>query len=150
MIDVSDGATGELVGRIRDPCSCCDMTFTVEDRSGGEVFAAKGGICQPGVLCPCPCGPCREVHFPVKDSKNGQPVGKLTKIVPSCLKFMVADNVDNYEIDFGSIEDPQHKALMIALGLFIDFRHFNTRSDTSDGPGDGDAGVDAGDVGGDL
>jgi len=140
IIDVTNGTTGELLGRIRDPFACCDMTFAVEDPSGDQILSAKGGCCQLGLICPCPCGPCREVHFPVEDAKTGQEVGKLTKIVPDCLKFLMADDVDNYEVEFGAVQNPQYKALMIALGLFIDFRYFNARSENhndDDGSGSG-------------
>merc|ERR1719401_577030 len=105
------------------------MTFNLLDNSEQPALTAYGACCQLGLLCPCPCGPCREVKFAVKDAKTKQDVGKLKKIVPDCLKFIVADDVDNYEVEFGAVSDPQWKALLIALSLFVDFRYFNTRSD---------------------
>jgi len=131
IINVTD-PSGQLIGRIRDPWACCDMNFTIEDPHGDEILKARGGCCQLGLICPCPCGPCREVHFDVDDAKSGTKVGKLKKIVPDCLKFIIADNVDNYEVEFGHVQNPHWKALLIALGLFIDFRYFNERSDKNE------------------
>lgn len=133
MIDVNNGMTGEKIGTITDPWACCDMTFMLKDPTGADAISAKGGCCQLGLICPCPFGPCKEVNFAVNDAKTNEQVGNLKKIVPDCLKFMVADDVDNYEVEFGKVTDPKWKAMLIALGLFIDFRYFNTRSDKNDG-----------------
>jgi len=64
----------------------------------------------------------------------------MKKVVPGFLKFMVADNISNYEIEFGRIMNPEWKAMLIALGLFLDFRYFNERSDKNDHSEDGVAG----------
>lgn len=131
LIEVINANTGQPIGKIRDPYACCDMTFGLLDADGEEKMTAKGGCCQWGLICPCPCGPCREVNFEVYDM-NGSEVGTMKKVIPDCLKFITADDVDNYEVDFGRIADPQWRAMMIALSLFIDFRYFNTRSDKND------------------
>lgn len=136
IIQVLDGTTGQLIGNIRHPWACCDMTFELMDASDQPVLTSRGGCCQLGLICPCPCGPCAEVNFEVKDAKSGNEVGRLTKVIPDCLKFVVADDVDNYEVEFGHISNPQWRAMMVALGLFIDFRYFNTRSDKNDAVGD--------------
>eukprot|EP00747_Dinoflagellata_sp_TGD_P183685 gnl/TRDRNA2_/TRDRNA2_38748_c0_seq1.p1 gnl/TRDRNA2_/TRDRNA2_38748_c0~~gnl/TRDRNA2_/TRDRNA2_38748_c0_seq1.p1 ORF type:complete len:440 (-),score=91.31 gnl/TRDRNA2_/TRDRNA2_38748_c0_seq1:363-1682(-) len=149
IIDVINGTNGQVIGKIKDPWACCDMTFDMMDQNMNPTLTAKGGCCQLGLLCPCPCGPCREVKFDVNDAKTGQPIASLKKVVPDCLKFLAADDVDNYEVEFGNVSDPQWKAMLVALALFIDFRYFNVRSDKNDGGGgDGDGG-DGGDGGGD-
>jgi len=135
VIEVLDGNTGALIGKIVNPWACCDMTFSLLDKDDEPTLTAKGGCCQLGLICPCPCGPCKEVHFDVKDDK-GTEVGHLKKTIPDFLKFVVADDVDNYEVDFGDVKDPHLKAMLVALGLFIDFRYFNTRSDKNDSAAD--------------
>merc|ERR1712048_933993 len=74
---------------------------------------AKGGCCQLGLICPCPCGPCKEVTFDVTDYHSGNGIGRLTKIVPDCLKFLVADDVSNYKVEFGAVQNPQWKAMSL-------------------------------------
>merc|ERR1719387_2492796 len=103
IINVTNGMTGQILGKIKDPWACCDMTFDLLDGNDEPTLTAKGGCCQLGLICPFPCGPCREVAFTVSDAKTGAEVGHLKKIVPDCLKFIVADDVDNYEVDFGQV-----------------------------------------------
>lgn len=132
VIQVTHGRSGQLIGTITDPFACCDMTFSVRDPSDNVVMSATGGCCQLGMICPCPMGPCSEVHFTVNDSKSGDRIGALTKQIPDFMKYIVADDVSNYEVDFGAVAHPEWKAMLVALGLFIDARYFNTRSDKNE------------------
>lgn len=120
------------MGRIRDPWACCNLTFQVFDKDDVEKLYTQGQCCQLGLWCPCPFGPCKEVHFDVADYTSGDTVGSLTKQVPDCLKFIVSDDTDNYVVEFGEVKDPRMKAMMIALALFIDFRYFNEKSDKNE------------------
>lgn len=124
VTQITDAATGNLIGSIRDPFAFCDLTFGLMGPDGSEVLQAKGGCCQWGMHCPMPCGPCKEVHFDLVDAKTQSEVGHITKKVPSCLKCLVGD-VDNYKVDFQKVQDTQWKAMLLALTLFIDFRYFN-------------------------
>jgi len=123
VMTMSD-ANGQVLGKMRDPFACCDLTFRMQDPAGKDVLLAKGGCCQPGMCCPLPCGPCSQVSFPVVDASTGADVGHIQKKVPSCCKFLFASDVDNYKIDFGGVQNPQWKALMVGLSIFIDFRYF--------------------------
>jgi hypothetical protein len=144
IIDVSNPVTGQSIGKIKDPWACCDMTFELMDKDEQPTLRAKGGCCQLGLICPCPCGPCAEVNFDVTDAKTGAEVAHMKKVIPDCLKFIVADDVDNYEVEFREVQNPEWKAMLIALGLFIDFRYFNERSDKNDDAADGIFGGDSG------
>lgn len=123
IIDVMGGE--QKIGSIIDPFAFCDLTFQIKDAAGEPVLKATGGCCQPGLICPLPCGPCSEVNFDIKDVANDRLVGNIKKKVPSCCKFMFASDVDNYYIEFGEVKDPKWKAMVMALSLFIDFRYFN-------------------------
>jgi len=128
VMTVTDATNGEVLGTMVDPFSCCDLTFTMQDPSGNEVLKGKGGCCQWGMCCPLPCGPCSEVEFKIHDAAAGrrdEEVGHIQKKVPSCLKFIFASDVDNYKIEFGAIQNPSYKAMVIAMAIFIDFRYFN-------------------------
>jgi len=130
---------GEELGSITDPCNCCGMDLAAVDSSGEKIFSANGGCCQMGTFCPLPCGPCSEVNYSIEDP-NGNSIGTLTKKVPGCLKFLFAADVDNYLLEFDNSSDvwaqPENKALMIAMALFMDFRYF------SNNPSDDGAGAD--------
>lgn len=134
-VDVIDATSGNKIGSIKDPFACCDLTFNVRDQEDSTVLKANGGCCQWGLCCPLPCGPCAEVNFPIADASSGEEVGKLQKKVPGCCKFFFAPDVDNFDVEFGKVQAPQYKVLLIALALFMDFRYFN------DNPNDDDGGV---------
>merc|ERR1719221_708323 len=85
---ITDSATGNEIGSIRDPFACCDLTFTLMGPDGQDVLYAKGGCCQWGLCCQLPCGPCAQVSFPVFDAATGEEVAMVQKRVPSCCKFM--------------------------------------------------------------
>jgi len=132
VVEIKD-ATGAKVGSIRDPFACCDLTFTLRDSADAEVLKAKGGCCQWGLCCPLPCGPCSRVEFDIVDASSGDSVGSVRKQVPSCLKWLIADNVDNYKVDFGGVKNSQWKMMLIALGIFMDYRYFNENSNNEAG-----------------
>jgi len=41
---------------------------------------------------------------------------------------MFAPDVDDYHVDFSGVEKAEHKALLMAMVIFIDFRYFNNNS----------------------
>merc|ERR1719203_1862685 len=129
---VFDVASGARVGSITDPCTCFSTVFHVRDQAGKEIFTADGGCCQPGLWCPCPVGPCAQVDFDIKDQRSGQKVGHIRKQLPGVLSWLLAPDVDNYTVDFGKVRDPTHKALLMSLAIYMDFRYWN--DSTRDNP----------------
>lgn len=127
VINVTDVVRGQSIGSIVDPFACCDLTFALRDPAEATVLKASGGCCQWGLCCPLPCGPCSTVDFSIQGT-SGEALGSVTKKVPSCFKFLVADDVDNYKIDFGGVRKAEEKALLMALAIFIDFRYFSNSS----------------------
>lgn len=130
---ITDAASGQTIGFMSDPFACCDLTFNLNDVNDEPVLKANGGCCQWGLCCPLPCGPCAEVNFPVSDAKTGDEVGHIQKKVPGCCKFLIAPDVDNYKIEFGKVQNPQYKALLLTLSIFIDFRYFNENPNDDEG-----------------
>jgi hypothetical protein len=127
---------GKKIAEITDPCSCIHLTFEVEDGNGDHRMDVVGHGCQPGLCCPLPCGPCSKVDFDVTD-EHGNEIGDFDKVVPSCLKFLAAPDVDNYAINFsgngGSVTDPAMKLTLIALAIFMDFRFFSNNANDDGG-----------------
>eukprot|EP00928_Gymnodinium_smaydae_P088310 TRINITY_DN72416_c0_g1_i1.p1 TRINITY_DN72416_c0_g1~~TRINITY_DN72416_c0_g1_i1.p1 ORF type:complete len:368 (+),score=83.14 TRINITY_DN72416_c0_g1_i1:101-1204(+) len=132
VVNVIDVKSDKKIGSMQDPFACCDLTFNLRDANDNNVLKANGGCCQPGLICPLPCGPCAEVNFPIKDM-NDQDVGHIQKKVPGCCKFLLAPDVQNYKVQFGGVTDPQYKVLLIALTIFIDFRYFSENSNDDNG-----------------
>lgn len=136
MTDELNG--GEVVATIEDPFVCCnDMTFTIKDKANEDLLYVKGGCCQMGLFCPLPCGPCAEVNFTIDDT-DGNEVAHITKKVPGCCKFLMAPDVDNYELDFDNLTQLDQRLSMMMLAIFIDYRYFNDSSrDEGEGGGGG-------------
>mmetsp|Transcript_63489 Transcript_63489/g.176010 ORF Transcript_63489/g.176010 Transcript_63489/m.176010 type:complete len:265 (+) Transcript_63489:88-882(+) len=127
-MEVLDVQSNQKLGSVRDPFACCDLTFGIKDAGDNDVIAVKAGCCQPGLICPLPCGPCSKVTFKLEKAESGEELGTLTKKVPSCLKWVFASDVDNYKLDMAGVEDPRYKALLLALTIFVDFRYYNDNS----------------------
>lgn len=117
-------SSGQVIGSIVDPYSCCgNLTFQILGPQGQEVLTADGGCCQCGLCCPMSCGPCAQVQFPIK--RDGLDVGNVEKQL-NCCGWGSFDELENYKIDFGGVTNPQNKALLMALAIFIDFRYFSS------------------------
>lgn len=139
---ITEVGSGKEIASMSDPCACCDLTFQIHDEDGDDAMTVNGGCCQMGLFCPLPCGPCAEVNFAVKD-QDGNEVAHIQKKVPSCLKFIAAPDVDNYNLDFDGLssayESPKLEAMKLALmaiAIFIDFRYFNDNPNDEDEDGD--------------
>jgi hypothetical protein len=139
---ITDVTSGRELGHVTDPCNCIGMDLAAVRPNGEKIFSVDGGCCQLGTWCPMPCGPCSKVEYTIND-RDGVSAGMLTKKVPGCFKFFLAPDVDNYIVDFDLRnrvwKNTEHKAMMIAMALFMDFHYFSDNSNDNgrDGPIDG-------------
>lgn len=137
VVDVTD-AHGNKIGTITDPCAICptNMTFDIKDHNGDLLISAESGVCQWGLCCPFPLGPCKSVEFPLKD-KDGNRVGTMTKNMKGFLKTMCCswcfEDVESYKVEFSKVQDVRVKSLIMALAIFTDFRYFSNTGDDHDG-----------------
>lgn len=117
--------TGQTLGYMTDPFACCDMTFSLFDADRRQVLAVDGSCCQCALFCKCrcPCGPCEEVHFDIKDAITGEVIGDIKNKFRAANLFAASD-ADNYEINFGKVTDPRWKAMLVVLAIFLDMRYF--------------------------
>eukprot|EP01067_Filipodium_phascolosomae_P006429 Filipodium_phascolosomae@DN4690_c0_g1_i1.p1 len=126
---ITDCINGKDLATCVDPFACCNLTFTISDMNNETIMRANGGCCQMGLWCPLPCGPCARVEFKIEDAKSGNVIGSIQKQVPGCCKFMISD-ADNYEVEFGAVTNPEWKAIVCCLAIFMDFRYFDDRNET--------------------
>lgn len=115
--------TGQTLGYMTDPWACCDMTFDLFDADRNLVLKVNGSCCQCGLFCKCPCGPCDSVNFDIKDGQTGEVVGDIKNKFRAANLFAASD-ADNYEINFGKVQDPRWKAMVMVLAIFLDMRYF--------------------------
>lgn len=126
---VTDSATGELLATLSDPFACCDLTFSIMDHHGEPILKAVGDCCQCGMICSAPCGTCQTIDFDITDQHSGEKVGHIRKIW-ECGDFcpLFFEEQDNYWIEFGMVQSTRWKAILLALGVFLDIRYFSLRN----------------------
>jgi len=130
IVTVQD-TSGVPVGHVVDPCTCCNLVFHAKDHEDRDLVTIDGGCCQLGLFCPCPCGPCSRVTFAIQNPE-GRQIGEIVKKI-KCCKWMIQEDVDNYEIEFGEVGHPAAKLMVLAVAIFMDFKYFNESSRDDDG-----------------
>ena len=113
-----------LVGIVKQPFSCCDPIFTINDPSGVIKYYIWADCCQCGYCCGNNiCGKLSEVWFNIyNDPGRTEKVGNIIKKVAKFSEMIT--NADSYLINFPSKATPADKLLLITAGLMIDYQFF--------------------------
>ncbi len=100
---------GNVVGRIKQPFSCCDPIFTIHDETNDLKYFIRADCCQCGYCCgKCTCGKFSEAVFNIcKDQNMGTIVGTIIKKVATFSEFLT--NANSYIISFPSDANPKDK-----------------------------------------
>mmetsp|Transcript_75790 Transcript_75790/g.222238 ORF Transcript_75790/g.222238 Transcript_75790/m.222238 type:complete len:240 (+) Transcript_75790:67-786(+) len=115
--EVFKGARGsEMIGRVEDPCRCCEMDQQVFDKEDKLLFTTQGGVCQAGMCCPC----CFSVDFDIK--KDGVKAATISKRPMTCCEMCQRTN--RFLVDFDQITDPNEKRMVLAAAMLIDLEYF--------------------------
>jgi hypothetical protein len=116
-MQVTDGE-GTLMGTVKRNWSLCRPYFDVRDEKDDTILQVTG----PFFVWSC-CG--SDVHFPVtqKEGGNEKEVGMIAKKWSGFAKE-VYTNADNYSCQFPLEMPVNHKGLLIATALLIDFMYF--------------------------
>mmetsp|Transcript_25433 Transcript_25433/g.64062 ORF Transcript_25433/g.64062 Transcript_25433/m.64062 type:complete len:365 (+) Transcript_25433:754-1848(+) len=128
-VEMWDLQLNTLAGMITNPFECCGMRYLILDNLKNPVLEVHGSSCQPGMCCACPCDPCNKIVFHVKDLATGEKVGEIRKTWGGFLRDWVAGDAGVYEVEFGAVQHPQFKGLLIATALFLSEEYF-TKSGT--------------------
>lgn len=125
---ITEQPSGRVLGKLRDPWHCYNLTFQVQDAGGVTRLSTNTCCIQKGLCCPWPCCGC-QVHYPIDDAGDGHQVAQITKtwmmgdLCPLCFK-----DWDNNVIHFGEAANPDYKMLLITLATFIQMRYFDSRN----------------------
>jgi len=132
VVDVTDVETGVRLGSIKEPFTCWDFKFLVQDTDNNTVMRVRGDCCEWGLCCPYPCGPCAKVDLNVLQTNSGT-TGSVQKKAPLCWNFLRGkEQDDTYRVDFGTVQAPEDKALLMALAILIDFKYFHMPHNSDD------------------
>ena len=127
-------ANGELVGKVKQPFSCCDPIFTIYDNAGTMRYYIYADCCQCGLCCSGPCAKMSEVTFNIyRDANMGQPIGSIVKKIANFSELITS--ADSYQVNFPADAKPNEKLLLIITGLMIDYQFFEERAGNDDNTG---------------
>ena len=127
-------ANGELVGKVKQPFSCCDPIFTIYDNAGTMRYFIYADCCQCGLCCSGPCAKMSEVAFNIyRDANMGQPIGSIVKKIANFSELITS--ADSYQVNFPADARPNEKLLLIITGLMIDYQFFEERAGNDDNTG---------------
>ena len=128
-MDVRLADNGQYLGKIREPCTCCDIETEIYDMNGMLKYNIVGDCCQLGLCCGSGSAVQKlsTIRFDIKS--NGNTVGLIRKLSSSIGEFFT--KADSYEVIFPSSATPADKLLLILAGLMIDYQNFE-KDETSD------------------
>jgi hypothetical protein len=129
---VEDGKS-EYVGKIRDPWTCFNIVNEIYDKDNNLKYIVDGSCFQIGMHCKGPLECCETIDFDIK-TPSGEVISTLQKRSPGCAKAMMS-NSDNFAVNFPANATKEDKALLMCTTLFLDFRYFEEKPNTSQKPG---------------
>jgi len=126
QLHIYNAITNKLIATSVEPFACCHFRLHLLDDAGQERLKVDHHCCDCSILCwGCPCG-CQETNFEVED--NGNVVGNIRRQFNAAqavgmLTGINADS-DQFAVDFRQVQNPEWKAALIALALFLDYNYF--------------------------
>ena len=119
--------TGPQFGKIRQPYTCMDPVFYVEE-NGQTVYSITTDCCKCGFCCRGGCGMFEAITFLIfkgencnSDNVNGA-VGRIVKHSMGIQSLM--SDADNFEVFFPIDSTPNQKLSLIGAALMIDYMFF--------------------------
>ena len=124
-MDIRHVDTGKYFGKIREPCTCCDLEIDVYDHIGNLRYELTADCCQAGLCCGAAMQKLADIEFLIKH--NGVIVGRLCKLPANYMEFF--SKADSYSVQFPAMATPEEKMLLIMAGLMIDYSFFENVED---------------------
>ena len=119
-LDIKLAENNEYMGKIREPCQCCDIKMDIHDKTNALKYQIIGSCCQFGLCCGSSAEKMAEIEFNIKS--NGKTVGVMKKLRSSMGEYF--SKADSYKISFPLDATPEDKILLICAGLLIDYQNF--------------------------
>lgn len=119
-MDVRLADSGQRLGAVREPCTCCDIETQVLDANGNLRYEIHGDCCQLGLCCGPAIQKLSNINFDIR--QNGYVVGAIKKLSSNIGEFFT--KADSYEVVFPMNATPSDKFLLIISGLMLDYQNF--------------------------
>lgn len=110
------------LGRVMDTWDFMHSNFNVYDHEDRLQYSVTASCCQCALHCNFPCKECKEVEFEILNSE-GIEISKAKREGKGFIENMMTD-ADQFKLKFRPDMPWNHRALLMATILFIDFRMF--------------------------
>mmetsp|Transcript_14796 Transcript_14796/g.26260 ORF Transcript_14796/g.26260 Transcript_14796/m.26260 type:complete len:360 (-) Transcript_14796:68-1147(-) len=126
QMHIYNALTNRLIGSTHEPFSCCHLRLGLRDESENDVLTVNHHCCDCSILCwGCPCG-CQETNFEVRDGENV--VGNIRRQFNTAQLIGMVTGVnadsDQFAVDFQDVQNPEWKAALIAMAIFLEYCYF--------------------------
>mmetsp|Transcript_37345 Transcript_37345/g.76608 ORF Transcript_37345/g.76608 Transcript_37345/m.76608 type:complete len:268 (-) Transcript_37345:112-915(-) len=114
----------EVLGSILDPSGPafqCKGNSLIRDATGCTLY-------ETGPLCLCSsarCCPCLEEEAVHVTTPAGERVASITRKAMTCAEL--CGKMNRFVVDFGSVRDPTHRALIFAAGMMFDLQYWEQK-----------------------
>jgi hypothetical protein len=131
-------ANGVPLGRLYEPCTCCDPQFEIYNSKDEQKYMVTADCCQCGYCCRgTTCGKCSETVFAIHNAQKSSPTvenkdGVIKRVFSGAIQELVSD-ADNFEIVFPVDATPEDKLMLIGTTLMIDYRFFEDNGGNQQG-----------------
>jgi len=111
---------GQVIGGVKQECSCLSPTYGVLDGEGRKVLGIHGPMCFCQAIC-CP----NDIDFKVA-SEGGDEIGKISKQWGGFAREAFTQ-ADNFGVNFPRDLDVRMKAVLLGAVFLIDFMYFEQK-----------------------
>lgn len=128
-VNYSENGLNSYLGKVVNDFSCCEMFFTVFDKTNNPVYQIRGTIWQIGVYrqqnnCAV-CKSCQQAFLFILDLRQGgRKVGIIEKRGKGFTELI--SDADNFSLLFPIKATAEERVLIMAACLLLDFRYFET------------------------
>lgn len=119
-LDINLSDNNLYLGRIREPCTCCDIQTDIYNKNYELKYSIVGSCCQFGLCCGSSMEKMTEIEFRIKS--QGKTVGVMKKLSSTVGEYFT--KADSYKISFPNQATPEEKMLLICAGLLVDYQNF--------------------------
>lgn len=130
-INYSENGKNVYLGKVTHDFSCCEMYFSLFDKTNTCVYQIRGTIWQIGVYnrqqnnCAC-CKSCQQAFLFIHDLRQGMKRVGIIEKRGRGFSELISD-ADNFSVLFPIKANAEERTLIMAACLLLDFRYFETK-----------------------
>jgi len=124
-INNQTASIGQIQSKVCHPCTCCTVTFHVNNAAGQAIYTIEGACSQCGICCETFWGRCSETILNIyrgAETANQQPCGSFIKQSQCFTSFCT--NADAFVLHFPQGCSVEEKFLLISAAMMVQYIYF--------------------------